>query len=405
MGREPSTSRARATEAASKSRKRIASESESSGLATVQPLGEKISEAMDASAQSQGRRELESSAPSANEAARGEDGKRRVGPETPSESDGNEGTEWDVKFPNQRFGPWSTEEVTVMKASIKRWASEHGLLEEFNKGDYEFLFNRRKKQGGRGARLPRSERRAFIEVAQGMQTRNAKQIYGWILRNMDKKGATGKWSKEETEALLKHQERLGKQWSKISELIGRPASACRDKWRLAKGGDKRNSGRWSVEETEKMVALVQEFFKQRGDAPGSGPGEGNEHLPLLDNINWVTISEKLGTRNEQACLQRWYQIAPPMISAGQWAAGEDEIMVKNIIRQKPRTADDVNWSELVAGRTLGQILRRWKVLTQKVRDYINTPFCESVLQVATSLELPDLVARAERLLASTVSSA
>lgn len=27
-------------------------------------------------------------------------------------------------------------------------------------------------------------------------------------------------------------------------------------------------------------------------------GEGQEHLPLLDNISWKSISQKLGTRNE-----------------------------------------------------------------------------------------------------------
>jgi hypothetical protein len=312
--------------------------------------------------------------------------------------------EWDAKFPGQLFGSWSLEEVEQMKESIKRWAAEHGLLDQFLNEEYEFLFNRRKKQGGKGAHLPRSERRAFIEVAQGMKTRNAKQIYGWILRNMDKKSASGKWSKEETEALLQHQERLGKKWSQISSLIGRPASACRDKWRLAKGGDNRKSGRWSAEETSKMIELVNDFFKQRGDAPGSGPGQGNEHLPLLDNINWVKISEQLGTRNEQACLQRWYQIAPPMISSGQWAQGEDEVMLENIISKAPQMSSDVDWATLVPDRTLGQINRRWKLLSQNVTDYINVPFREALLQIAKSLDASKLIAKAEKLLSSPASA-
>ena len=402
MAREPKSSKSsRVSKEASKAvTNGTAKRRESIGENKAHALGIKVSEAMQVSTKQYGRGELDiEPAPASKVEPKAESSAHGA-----SESVGTDGTDWDVKFPNQRFGPWSIEEVDVVKASIKRWATEHGFLNDFKTGSYEFLFNRRKKQGGKGAHLPQSERRAFIEIAQGMQTRNAKQIYGWILRNMDKKGASGKWTKEETAELLKHQARLGKQWSKISELVGRPASACRDKWRLAKGGEERKCGRWSVEETEKMVSLVQEFFNKRGDAPGSGPGKGNEHLPLLDNINWVTISEKLGTRNEQACLQRWYQIAPPMITAGQWALGEDEIMLNNIIRQKPRKADDVRWAELVAGRTLGQITRRWKVLTQKVRNYINTPFCETLVQVARSLEAPELVTRAERLLASTSSA-
>jgi hypothetical protein len=186
---------------------------------------------------------------------------------------------------------------------LEKWANEHGLAEDFMNGNYEFLFNRRQKQGGKGAHLPLSERRAFIEVARETPTRNAKQIYGWILRNMDKKSKSGKWQKEETEALLEQYTKLGPKWSKIAEIVGRPASACRDKWRLAKGGEHKKSGHWSQEETDKLCELVKEHFRQRGAEAGCGPGTGNEHLSLRDNINWVTISAKMGTRNEQACLQ------------------------------------------------------------------------------------------------------
>jgi len=319
---------------------------------------------------------------------------------SPSLSSGDS-TEWDVKFEGQCFGTWSQGEIDRLRSIVERWAAEHGLSEQFAKGNYDFLFNRRQKQGGRGAKVPLSERRAFIEVARDMKTRNAKQVYGWILRNMDLKSASGKWTPEETEALLKHYANLGKKWSKIAQLVGRPASACRDKWRLAKGGKKKCVGRWSEEETEKLVTLVNKFFEARGTKAGCGPGSGNEHLNLLDNINWVTISEKLGTRNEQACLQRWYQIAPSMTGTGQWSPEQDSEMLRNILAQAPKSIQDVKWATVVKKRNLSQIMRRWRLLSGKIRDCINAPFYEVVLAVAKNVGDEEIIKSAEALAAST----
>ena len=316
----------------------------------------------------------------------------------------SDSSEWDVKFPGQRFGQWSTLEVEQMKRSLEKWANEHGLAEDFMNGNYEFLFNHRQKQGGKGAHLPLSERRAFIEVARETPTRNAKQIYGWILRNMDKKSKSGKWQKEETEALLEQYTKLGPKWSKIAEIVGRPASACRDKWRLAKGGEHKKSGHWSQEETDKLCELVKEHFRQRGAEAGCGPGTGNEHLSLRDNINWVTISAKMGTRNEQACLQRWYQISPPMTSTGEWDVEQDYEMLNNVIKYRSMTAEAVPWASTVRGRDLSRIMRRWKLLSSKISGHVDMAFRELVLQVCKSKDYKDLVIKAQALVKSSSSA-
>lgn len=303
--------------------------------------------------------------------------------------------EWDIKFPGQRFGAWSEEETRRMKEVVGRWASEHGLAEEFLNEKYDFLFQRRQKQGGRGANLPLSERHAFIELAREIPTRNAKQIYGWVLRNMDKSKASGKWTKEETDALLKLYEEHGPKWSKISKFVGRPAPACRDKWRLAKGGDKKKVGHWSQEETEKLVQLVNEHFEQRGAQAGCGPGQGYEHLTLRDNINWVTISAKLGTRNEQACLQRWYQMSPEMTQTGQWDEKQDSELLMNIITSNAIRAETVDWARMVHGRSLSQIRRRFNYLASKIPNHVNMKFPELILQIASRTEDGPLVATAQ----------
>ena len=309
---------------------------------------------------------------------------------------GGDTSEWDVKFPGQKFGPWAADEMAKMKEIVGRWANEHGFAEEFINEKYDFLFHRRQKQGGRGANLPLSERHAFIELARELPTRNAKQIYGWILRNMDKSTASGKWSKEETELLLKMYDELGPKWSKISKVVGRPAPACRDKWRLAKGGPKKKSGHWSPEETEKLIKLVEAHFEKRGTRPGAGPGQGFEHLTLRDNINWVNISAKLGTRNEQACLQRWYQIAPEMTKTGEWDNKQDSEMLVGLIESNTQAAETIDWENLVHGRNLSQIRRRWNYLSAKVTDHINIPFRELVHEVAKMTKDETVIALAQQ---------
>ena len=336
-------------------------------------------------------------------------GKPRVSKELPSSSasgaedaeerglrGGADAPEWDQKFEGQCFGAWKKVEIQQLREAIERWASEFGFLAEHRAGNFDFLFNRRQKLSEKNAETTNpSERRAFLDLARDVPTRNAKQIYGWVLRNMKSNTASGKWTPEETKTLLDLYDKYGKKWSKISTFIGRPASACRDKWRLVKGGKDRNTGRWSEEETSRLVALVKDYFKRTGTQAGRGPGAGNEHLGLLDNINWVSISQKLGTRNEQSCMQRWYQLAPSIAQGNRWSEAEDIQMLKNIIGQRPPTAEGVDWASVATKKTLSEIKRRWKTLSSNVRGYVDMPFPELVHQISLSYESNELIIAAE----------
>ncbi len=46
---------------------------------------------------------------------------------------------------------------------------------------------------------------------------------------------------------------------------------------------------------------------------------GTEHdgRVVLDDVNWVAISEKLGTRSPLQCLGKWYgKLSPSMVARG-----------------------------------------------------------------------------------------
>ena len=287
---------------------------------------------------------------------------------------------WDKKFEGQLFGGWSDTEKELLKERIKDWAAAHGHSDAFDKEEWEFLFKRRHKQGGRGAKMEDSERKAFLEIAKDFGTRNPKQVYGFITRHYDPNNYKGKWSEDEKEKLSALVQAKGEKWKDIGLVLQRPGGACRDKWRTMR--DKYVPGEWSNEELTCLKQLVNEQFAAQGSAPGRGPGEGNEHLPVRDNINWKAISLKMKTRSENICLQKWYRIAPDAVAAGEWGEGDDATMVAAI--QKSRVSSEVHvaWESLVRGRTLSQIKGRFKVLKQATKDHLKITFLELMAKLA-----------------------
>ena len=92
---------------------------------------------------------------------------------------------WNPKIEGQKFGEWSKDEKDELDRRIKEWAMAHGKIDDYNNKKFDFLMQRRQKQGGRGAKLPDSERKAFLEIATDFPTRNPKQIYGYVSRHYD----------------------------------------------------------------------------------------------------------------------------------------------------------------------------------------------------------------------------
>ena len=283
---------------------------------------------------------------------------------------------WDKKFEGQLFGSWSAAEKGELESRIKDWAAAHGHSDSLEKEDYDFLFKRRLKQGGRGAKLNESERKAFLEISKDFPTRNPKQIYGFATRYYDPNNHKGKWSEEEKEQLADLVELKGEKWKEIGEILERAGASCRDKWRSMKNNYQR--GDWTPEELSQLKQLVNEQLAAQGAAPGRGPGEGNEHLPVRDNINWKAISLKLKTRSENTCCQKWYRIAPDSVAAGEWGAGDDTTMVAALRRARAASEADVDWAGLVRGRTLSQIKRRFKDLRQAIPKNHKLTFAEVV---------------------------
>lgn len=99
-----------------------------------------------------------------------------------------------------------------------------------------------------------------------------------------------------------------------------------------------NTGKWTVEEDNKLVVGVSIF------------GVGR----------WSRISEHVGTRNDSQCRERYCNVLDPMIKRSKWTLEEDQKLM-NVAN----AYGEGNWSRIsvrIPGRTDAQCRRRYDLL-------------------------------------------
>ena len=72
------------------------------------------------------------------------------------------------------------------------------------------------------------------------------------------------------------------------------------------------AGAWSAEESKLLQELVTSYIattKKLTKAVGEGDKEDGR--TVLDDVDWVYVAERMGTRNSRQCMNHWY--APCMI--------------------------------------------------------------------------------------------
>lgn len=87
---------------------------------------------------------------------------------------------------------------------------------------------------------------------------------------------------------------LGQQWEKVSEIVGRMSSDCRDRYRNhIANREVRVTGPWSKEEEEELTKIVTEMTVNQGK-------------DFDNDVFWGIVSEKMGNRRgRQQCRIKW----------------------------------------------------------------------------------------------------
>ena len=284
----------------------------------------------------------------------------------------------------KRKGVFSLEEDNIIRKKVQEIAKKHNL----STTDYTWLYNTRKhgkkKKGG-----------LWSQIATALPDRTVTSVHSRGIRLFNSthgcKGETGRWSKEEDEALKKAVEEHGTSWNKISQIVGRSNDSCKDHWRQVLQ-NKMKKVPWTKEEEESLKTHVENFLSERSKSSqqnGSGGGSGSSSSNLTsgkkDDISWVKVSKELGTgRTPQQCLQKWYkELCPSMVSRGDWGQGEDVIFLKNLAdwcnENRGKREWQTPWEKIVPGRSSAQTNRRWKLMLKHIPDYQDRSFFEQVM--------------------------
>ena len=132
----------------------------------------------------------------------------------------------------------------------------------------------------------------------------------------------GTWSAEEDEMLKYAVAEKGNNWKAISEMVGRMADDCRDRYRnYVHNSENRNREQWTNEEVqsfcnaidyctqamkdERRQARIEKYGEDALDTESGSDPEDND----MKLINWQVVSDRMGgMRSRLQCIFKWSQL-------------------------------------------------------------------------------------------------
>jgi hypothetical protein len=152
----------------------------------------------------------------------------------------------------------------------------------------------------------------------------------------------GKWTEEETEKLVEAVKKHGcNNWIAAAALVpGRTSAQCRQRWVLSVDPtiDQTTThtdikGKWTVEEDAKLTEAVKKLGR-----------------------NWVQVAAMVLDRTNKQCRHRWVKTLDPNINTGKWS-GEEDAKLTGAVQKFGN--DWVQVAAMIPGRTNAQCRDRW----------------------------------------------
>ncbi|XP_011024023.1 PREDICTED: DNA-binding protein REB1-like [Populus euphratica] len=181
------------------------------------------------------------------------------------------------------------------------------------------------------------------------------------------------WSLEEYELIRKFHEKHGSDWKTLAEALGKHRFHVKDTWRRIKLINMKK-GKWSQDEYQSLFDFVNldlrlKAFEERK----------TKHGMLRDNISWTAISEKLETRTDALCCQKWYdQLTSPMVAEGKWLDTDDYRLLMELYDLDACCMEDVDWDNLLEHRSGDICRKRWNQMVKHLGDHRNESFTDQV---------------------------
>ncbi|KAK9817342.1 hypothetical protein WJX74_005162 [Apatococcus lobatus] len=300
-----------------------------------------------------------------------------------------------------KSGRYSKAEKDTLRKAVQSYAEEHGLDQE----NLHWLFCT-KSTGMKG-----KQSGPWQVISKALPHRTTASVWACGTRMLHVNNYKGKWEKDDDNALLEFVQNDGPRWTEIGNLLGRLPEGCRDRWKEIRHGAAKRSGKWDEEETAKLRDIVEEYLAFKQDAeiqgkqatlsfgdiaeddsePEEAAGEISDARVVVDDIDWSIISDRMGTRSNNQCMEKWYtQLTPGMVSRGEWGSGDDRRLIRALLESGAKQEFQVDWGNLVKGRSASTCRRRWRLMVKQVPEYFESAFHDSVMYL-TRVKYPRLL--------------
>lgn len=219
----------------------------------------------------------------------------------------------------------------------------------------------------------RETRHCWKEIAAALPHRPKSSVYTRA-HVLFERGENSKWTPEEREFLLKMKEQHGSDWKSIAEALGKHRFHVKDVWREIRFINRRR-GRWNQEEYQKLFDLVNQDLCVRA----SQGYRQSKHGMLRDNIGWEAICDKLATRSNSSCCEKWYrQLTSPMVANGVWSDTDDYRLVNALFTLDVSCFEEVDWDNLLDHRPGDICRKRWNQMIRFIGEHGSKSFAEQV---------------------------
>ncbi|KAK9755293.1 hypothetical protein RND81_01G015800 [Saponaria officinalis] len=210
------------------------------------------------------------------------------------------------------------------------------------------------------------------EIAEVLPWRHKDSVYSRA-HILFERSENRRWTKEELEEVRKYHEKYGPKWRNLADELGRNRTHVKDAFRQVRLPNKK-TGHWSQEEYQTLFNLVNKDLRVRAFMDRK-----SKHGMLRDNIGWEAISEKLLTRTDPVCCQKWYaQLTSSLVVDGKWADTDDYRLLMALDELDATCEEDVDWDYLLEHRSGDVCRKRWNEMVRHIGEHAKKSFSEQV---------------------------
>ncbi|KAL7258220.1 hypothetical protein ACSBR1_004356 [Camellia fascicularis] len=179
-------------------------------------------------------------------------------------------------------------------------------------------------------------RHCWKDISAVLPHRPLKSVY-YRAHILFEKAESRSWTTEELELVRKYHEQHGPKWRELADALGKHRFHLKDAWRRIKLPNI-NKGHWSQEEYQNLFDLVNMDLRMKAYEE-----KKSKHGMLRDNISWGAISDKLLTRSDKVCCEKWYhQLSSSMVAEGNWADTDDYRLLDTLFSLDACCIEDVD---------------------------------------------------------------